>query len=93
MGCSGSSSETWKTGCMRVVEGRRKVKGMGCEPKVQLAEVCEGIPCLVKAWVMNMSATSTAVTVSVIGMKIPSFERWSRTTKMAARPMDNVNCQ
>jgi hypothetical protein len=50
------------------------------------------MPCFENTCVMNMSAMSMAVAVSVVGMKIHSFDSQSMTTSIAVKPFDGGSC-
>ena len=63
---------------------------MNSDPRSE--EMCRGMPCLAKTWVTNASATSTAVTVSIVGIKILSLERQSIFTRTAMNPLDGGSC-
>src|SRR6266581_608922 len=54
--------------------------------------MCMGTPCLEKMWRRNSLASSGAVMVSCMGMKMHCFERWSTTTKMAVNLEEVGSC-
>src|SRR5258706_3686334 len=61
----------------------REQKKCNVNSEPQSEDTWRGIPCLAKTWVTKASATSTAVAVSVEGMKTLSLVRRSMTTKIA----------
>ena len=71
---------------------QREQKKWEVNSEPQLEETWRGIPCFKNMWVMKMSATSMAVTVSVVGMKILSLDNWLMTTRMVVKLLEAGNC-
>ena len=70
----------------------REWKKWEVNSKPQSEDTLRGMPCFANTWVTKASATSTKVALSVVGMKIPSLERWSMTTKIDVKPFDGGSC-
>ena len=64
----------------------QKKADMNLEP--QLDVTCEGTPCLEKTSMMKSLASSAAVMVSCVGMKMLCFDSQSTMTSMVLKPED-----
>src|SRR5882672_3612464 len=63
---------------------------MNSEPRSEVTWL--GTPCFENAWVTKSLASSGALTLSSVRMKITCFERQSTTTRIAVKAKDGGSC-
>src|SRR5882672_7670283 len=89
------SPSGWKpeVKCNRIssaVPRDRKKCDMNSEPQSEVTWL--GTPCFENTWVMKSLASSGALTLSSVRLKIACFERRSTTTRIAVKADDSGSC-
>src|SRR5882672_5335920 len=74
----------------RAVPRDRKKCNTNSEPRSEVTWL--GTPCFENTWVTKSLASSGALNLSSVGMKIACFERRSTTTRIAVKTEDGGSC-